>query len=250
MKTINDTSLSYDDLRNDFLTLNPSQDLISIFDVAYQNKLFPNRKEFASEHDYLVDWASRYSSFTLPSQRVDNRNGKAFDEALYQILSDGLAISPKRATQLALSHQTIERAEIIVGNLLEEFVNSEIQTKGWIWCKGETLQSIDFIKVEQGQKPHLLQIKNSTNSENSSSKKVRKNKPYQVDAWNRSEANSVDDGGFRKTRWDKLYKILEYSDDEIEQSKLTDEEFVSFISSCCATNRKLLRKTKATRKSK
>ena len=63
-------------------------------------------------------------------------------------------------------------SENIVGDILERYIASIIEPKGWIWCAGSIIKSVDFIR-KNNDKWELLQIKNRDNSENSSSKAIR-----------------------------------------------------------------------------
>jgi hypothetical protein len=61
-------------------------------------------------------------------------------------------------------------AENIQGNLLEEYISLEIRPYGWIWCNGSVLRAIDFCSMDGSI---LLQVKNKSNTENSSSSAIR-----------------------------------------------------------------------------
>ena len=92
------------------------------------------------------------------------------------------AISDSELEQIKFAHQLSMSAENILGLLLEEFLSERLSIFGWHCCWGETIRSVDFCH-DDGR---LLQIKNRSNSENSSSDKVRIGtkitKWYRVDA--------------------------------------------------------------------
>ena len=88
------------------------------------------------------------------------------------------------------------QAENIVGKLLERYVAPLLESKGWVWCAGETLRSVDFMKDENTNDVKLLQIKNRSNSENSSSSAIREG--TKIKKWYRISSASG------KTRWDRL----------------------------------------------
>jgi hypothetical protein len=112
-------------------------------------------------------------------------------------------------------------AENIAGSLLEEYVAEHLLKYKWHCCWGETMKSIDFCN-EDGQ---LLQIKNSDNSENSSSKTVRDG--TEIKHWFRRFSRT---GG---TNWDELNKIVKVDD---LQDRLTEESFKEFVKNAVKSN--------------
>jgi len=70
-------------------------------------------------------------------------------------------------------HKLSMASEGIVGVLLERYIASEIEPLGWVWCSGEVVKSIDFVK-QCGVGWQMLQVKNRDNSENSSSAAIRR----------------------------------------------------------------------------
>ena len=103
------------------------------------------------------------------------------------------------------------------GYYLEEFIYSKIKSQNWIWCTGSILRSIDFIKedTENNKDPWImLQIKNSDNSENSSSNKIRKG--TNIKKWFRRFSKK------NETNWEKLIEIT-------SNQELTEENFLIFL---------------------
>jgi len=84
--------------------------------------------------------------------------------------------------EIKFAHRLSMSAENILGLLLEEYLSNHLIPKGWHCAWGETIISVDFC-CNDGS---LLQIKNRSNSENSSSSRIRKGtlieKWYRVDA--------------------------------------------------------------------
>jgi len=78
------------------------------------------------------------------------------------------------------AHRLSMQAENIVGKLLERYVATMLESKGWVWCAGETVRSVDFMTNEETSDVKLLQIKNRSNSENSSSSAVRRGTENQM----------------------------------------------------------------------
>ena len=108
-------------------------------------------------------------------------------------------------------------AENRFGYYLEEFIYNNIKKKNWIWCTGSILRGIDFIKKDTKNKNEpwiMLQIKNSDNSENSSSNKIRKG--TNIKKWFRRFSMRND------TNWDKLIDITSCND-------LSEDSFLKFL---------------------
>ena len=96
-------------------------------------------------------------------------------------------------------------------------IYSKIKSENWVWCTGSILRSIDFIKENKDNKKNswiMLQIKNSDNSENSSSSKVRKG--TNIKKWFRRFSTRD------ATNWDKLVEIT-------SNQTLNEENFLEFL---------------------
>ena len=65
-----------------------------------------------------------------------------------------------------------KQAEMMIGELLERYIYSKGKKYGWAFT-GSCIKSVDFIKKDKKGKWTTLQVKNSDNTENSSSSKVR-----------------------------------------------------------------------------
>lgn len=100
--------------------------------------------------------------------------------------------------KLLENHKVAMAAENVTGSLLEEYIATVMEPLGWIWCSGKMVKASDFIKFPtvDTDKPHLLQIKNRSNSENSSSSSIRNG--TNIEHWYRLEASNGD------TRWNNF----------------------------------------------
>ena len=94
------------------------------------------------------------------------------DSVVSTILQSFYGYEEKFTTRMQTEHQQSMAAENMVGALLERYIASRIETSGWVWCAGDLVRSVDFIK-QDGDSWLLLQIKNRDNSENSSSAAIR-----------------------------------------------------------------------------
>jgi len=84
-------------------------------------------------------------------------------------------------------HKLSMASEGIVGVLLERYIASEIEPLGWVWCSGEVVKSIDFVK-QRGVGWQMLQVKNRDNSENSSSAAIRRG--TSIEKWYRTKSRT------------------------------------------------------------
>ncbi|HEY9645027.1 MAG TPA: SinI family restriction endonuclease, partial [Chroococcidiopsis sp.] len=81
---------------------------------------------------------------------------------------------------------------------------------GWHCCWGESIRHVDFCNVDGC----LLQVKNRSNSENSSSSRVRINQP--IEKWYRVDA------GTGRYRWS-------YFNEKYGTDRFSEENFVIFV---------------------
>ena len=86
-------------------------------------------------------------------------------------------------------------AENCVGQLLEKYIDSVTCSSGWVWVAGDLIKAVDFIFPENNSWK-LLQIKNRSNSENSSSKAIRDG--TKIEKWCRIKAENG------MTYWDSV----------------------------------------------
>lgn len=82
-------------------------------------------------------------------------------------------------------------AENLVGDLLERYLASVMEARGWIWCSGAMVRAVDFVKPPDraSGKWRTLQVKNRDNSENSSSSAIRNG--TDIEKWHRTFSKKV-----------------------------------------------------------
>lgn len=95
------------------------------------------------------------------------------DEMIKVILEEYWDLSDAQAVRAADYHNKAMGAENIIGNLLERYIASVLEPRGWVWCSGSVAKAIDFVFEDDDGEWCALQVKNRDNSENSSSKAVR-----------------------------------------------------------------------------
>lgn len=99
------------------------------------------------------------------------------------------------------AHARFMNIENLTGELLEEYLSIKLKSNSWFCAWGSTIDAVDFCNTEGT----LLQIKNSNNSENSSSSQVRNN--TKIIKWFRR--NSKKDNSYN---WIELTKITGVED--------------------------------------
>ena len=127
--------------------------------------------------------------------------GTVPDELVSLVMQEAYGYSAVDCEKIKKQHQDSMCAENCVGALLERYLDSCLHDSGWVWCCGEFVKAVDFIKPVEvsGEETGgwlALQIKNRDNSENSSSKDIRTGTA--IDKWFRGF--SVKGG----TNWDNL----------------------------------------------
>ena len=99
------------------------------------------------------------------------------DDALWEYIKLQKNLSQDKVDEFAKYHKIAMSIETKLGNLLESFIYKYIKNFDWIWCSGNIVQDIDFIKKEIKDDNSVnwiaLQVKNSDNSENAASSRVR-----------------------------------------------------------------------------
>lgn len=111
-------------------------------------------------------------------------------------------------------HREMMSIENAVGLLLERYIYSKTRFHQWSWVCGSCIQAVDFIN-KTGKSWELLQVKNRSNTENSSSQKVRNNTT--IRKWFRSNA-----GNNEVTNWPKLNEIMKVN-------VFSEEDFKEFV---------------------
>lgn len=172
-----------------------------------------NNVELASP-EHIEDLARKFVQGRLP--RKPERPKTIPDELVGVILTDYFGEDVAQIESIKQTHLLSMAAENIVGDLLERYLASVLEPRGWIWCSGSVTRSIDFIKQLKGETPEwiCLQIKNRDNSENSSSAAVRKG--TDIEKWFRTFSQTG------KTNWDAF-------PDETVKEHLSEERFIAFV---------------------
>jgi hypothetical protein len=169
-------TLAQNDVQNRGYTWDSRLELLLSYAVQSPNfAAFPNvgQKKFDTTQpelleSYLHVWLERYYK-----ARADHLTlkevGTLPDPAVDEILK-AFAPAPDSLETISRYHRISMAAENLLGGLLERYIAQQLEPHGWIWCAGDCLRSIDFLTTDLKT---ALQIKNRSNSENSSSSAVR-----------------------------------------------------------------------------
>ncbi|MGB7440650.1 MAG: SinI family restriction endonuclease [Coleofasciculaceae cyanobacterium] len=183
--------------------------------------LCPNLGKFELfSEDYISKWLKKYFKGynQRPSKRVSKKIGTVPDEIVDLIISTRLpSLDKQQITSINSAHRLSMSAENILGLLLEEYLADKLQLYGWYCCWGGTMKSVDFCNSNCD----LLQVKNRSNSENSSSSKVRQG--TNIKKWHRVNART---GTYC---WDDLNSL-------VGCTELSESDFSSFVRQTIASN--------------
>jgi PBP1b-binding outer membrane lipoprotein LpoB len=167
----------------------------------------------AGTEEYIKQQASTFANSRVP--RPPKPPTTVPDEMVSEILVSYFDIAPSDIERVKREHLLSMGAENMVGDLLERYLASVMEPRGWIWCSGSLVKAVDFIKLPVAAEPwRLLQVKNRDNSENSSSSAIRKG--TSIEKWHRTFS--------RKTgsNWDAF-------PDPLLRQELSEEAFKSFV---------------------
>jgi len=145
-------------------------------------------------HTFVKKFINGYNN--RPSVRKSNETATVPDELIDELIHARIPNFTKRDIALIrFGHRLSMAAENILGLILEEFIHNKVIGHGWACCWGNCITSVDFCSSYK-----MLQVKNRSNTENSSSNKVRKG--TRIEKWFRVNALNG------KTNWFTLDAII------------------------------------------
>jgi hypothetical protein len=130
--------------------------------------------------------------------------GTVADPAVDSVLEAFGKVARKDLPAFSEHHRKSMAAENKIGDLLEAYLAEVLEPRGWVWCCGNLITGVDFFKPSsRGCESTLLQVKNRSNSENSSSSRIRElvkmlGCPVEIRKWYRCRST---DGS---TCWERL----------------------------------------------
>jgi SinI restriction endonuclease len=152
------------------------------------------------------------------SKRISQSPKTVADPIVNTIIQSRLTgLKTEHLEQIKYAHRLAMSAENIQGLLLEEFLAEQLTDYGWYCCWGESVRHVDFCNIDGS----LLQVKNRSNSENSSSSRVRINQP--IEKWHRVDAKTG------------LYRWA-YFNEKYDTNRFSEENFVGFVQSALVSN--------------
>jgi len=190
--------------------------------IAADNDRIPGNigSDSDDEHAAIKKWLLKYQTGKdkRASQRTSNPPGTVSDPMLSKIIAARItSLSTPDLDKIISGHRLSMSAENILGLLLEEYLANNLEPHGWFCAWGETIKSVDFVHNDG----RLLQIKNRSNSENSSSSAVRSG--TQIQKWYRIEATKIE------TKWDSLNTIC-------GTNRLSESSFSEFVKTTLLSN--------------
>lgn len=174
--------------------------------------------------EYLGKWSSAYEKgySSRPSKRIAEKSKTIPDAVVKFILTEFYGLDDEDATSIELGHSAMMSIENMTGDMLEEYLSSELGSLGWHCAWGATITAVDFTN----DKGELLQVKNSDNSENSSSSKIRKG--TKIEKWFRRFSTKKD-----TYNWAEIQRITGCK-------TLNEDSFRKFIKNIIKNNKNLL----------
>lgn len=152
------------------------------------------------------------------SERTSNPPGTIPDPIVETIIGARLTdLTGEDLKRITYAHRLAMSSENILGLILEEYLAANIEAYDWHCAWGETVKSVDFVHKDG----RLLQIKNRSNSENSSSSSVREG--TNIKKWFRIKADRIE------YMWTDLNEIC-------GTTCLSEEAFIKFVQMTIANN--------------
>lgn len=203
-----------------------TDEMATVIKVAFKDKRNLPSLRFSDDkiiplEEYMNKWVNAYlTGFNnRPSNRTGNKSNTHSDPIVRIILKARLPkISEELSLQVEGGHALMMTVENLVGDLLEEYLSIRLAKNGWCCCWGSTIDAVDFCKSDGS----LIQIKNSDNSENSSSSRVRAGTT--IEKWFRRK--STKENTFF---WEKLNTMVNRKD-------LSEDDFRKFVTETIKKN--------------
>lgn len=243
-----EAALTDEVLRNIYRAAKTSEDhfsydeLDTIFEIALKNRGFFPGISLAGKNtanDYIERWVDEYRSAKLnpPHSRIAKPKFACSDPAIRTIVMITQGISETVALEKERAHNLFMSAENVQGNLLEEYIATSTRPYGWIWCAGNTLRAIDFCSSDGAV---LLQVKNKSNTENSSSSNIRQGTT--ILKWYRLGTKTVGGQKVPNYKWDFLNAIINEHRtlSHLPPCNMNEENYIQFISNLANRNPNLI----------
>lgn len=218
-------------------------DLDIIFTVALKARdRFPNINipGLPNEFQYIERWVHGYyeARNNLPSNRSASPKSACTDPAIRIIVRASQRLSDQQAQHGELFHNLFMSAENIQGNLLEEYIAGKVRRYGFIWCAGNVLRATDFCNSDGS---FLLQVKNKSNTENSSSSTIRDG--TSIEKWYRLGSRRRNGQLVPDFKWDRLNDLISIHRSqgfELPRCRMSEDDYELFLSKIASQNTNLI----------
>ena len=212
--------------------------LDKIFAIALIDKSrFPNISTAKNEDSYIQQWISNYVNAMnkLPRYKIAKPKQACSDPAISHLVKIVSRVNDTEICEQEKHHNLFMSAENVLGQLLEEYIASNVQHLGWCWCAGNVLRAIDFCHDEGG----FLQIKNKSNSENSSSSAIRDNTT--IKKWYRLGTKKEKGKQIPVFKWDSLNEIInDCLKDGETACNMNEEDYRLFLTEVAKQNPQII----------
>ena len=213
-----------------------------IFEVALQHDRFPviNMNDDQTTEEYIARWVNGYCNAMnhLPSTRIMERKSSCTDPAIKVIVKTARGLSEAEAEAGEVYHNLFMSAENIQGNLLEEYIASKVKPYGFLWCAGNVLTAIDFCNSDG---TFLLQVTNESNTENSSSNKIRSGTT--IGKWYRLGTQTSNGAKLPVYKWEQLNAMINQyktNGQDLPGCCMSEEEYQEFLRRKASENHSLI----------
>lgn len=180
------------------------------FELVYNVWKRNEKPSLDEESEFCSKFIKGYRN--RPSVRKSNPTKTVPDRTIDYVLQGRIKnITDKMLDDIRFAHKISMGAENIIGSILEEYIHESLRQFGWSVCWGSCFKAVDLCS-ENGD---LIQIKNKSNTENSSSNKIRSG--TEIKKWYRMNANNG------KYCWDELLNLT-----KCPESQLSEERFEGF----------------------
>ena len=145
-----------------------------VFNILLENKqLLPTLRirGAVTFDEYIKRWFLAYNRGfeSRPSVKVGKESSTIPDEIVKVLMAYHFDLEAEEASKMEAAHAIMMTLENLTGELLEEYLDFRLKEYGWLCAWGSTIRAVDFCHPTKG----MLQVKNSDNSENSSSSSIR-----------------------------------------------------------------------------
>lgn len=218
-------------------------DLDLIFEIALKNRdRFPSISLTVEKtpSNYIIRWVKSYYDAlnNPPSRRTANPKSACTDPAIAVIVRATQGMTEQQSTTGENNHNLFMSAENIQGNLLEEYIASKSRPYGLLWCNGNVLRAIDFCNSDGS---FFLQVKNKSNTENSSSSNIREGTT--IEKWYRLGTRTCGGVKYPDFKWDSLNDLISQhrtDGSSLPPCDMSEKEYEEFLARVASANHDLI----------